>query len=85
MKQCTKCGVVKPLDEFDKAAGTSDGHRDDWKPCNLAAQAGRIRLNPEANRERARQWRLANPERAAARQKEYQAAGRNVSSIEGVT
>lgn len=74
MKRCIKCGTVKPLSDFYKASGTRDGRRNDCKPCNLATQAAR--LDPEANRERARQWRRANPERAARRQHEYSAAGR---------
>ncbi len=76
MKRCTKCGEVRPTSEFYKAAGTRDGRRNDCKPCNLAAQAARNRLDPDANRERARLWRSANPDRVAEKQRAYTAAGR---------
>ena len=75
MKRCTKCGVVKPLSDFYEVSGTRDGHRNDCKPCNLEAQAARNRANPEANRKRARQWELANPDRVARRNRQYREDG----------
>jgi hypothetical protein len=32
-KCCNKCGELKPLDEFYKAAGTKDGHRGECIAC----------------------------------------------------
>lgn len=68
--------MVKPLSDFYQAAGMRDGHRNDCKACNLKVQAARIQANPEANRRRAKEWRLDNPERAARRDEHYRATGR---------
>lgn len=35
-KQCIKCGVVKPLDEFYKNANCTDGHFNKCKECTRA-------------------------------------------------
>src|ERR671939_30189 len=74
MKRCIKCNELKPLDEFYRMAGMRDGHRNDCKPCNLAAKAGRYRANPERARERTRRWRQANPERYAETQARFRAS-----------
>jgi len=76
MKKCSKCGVLKPLDDFYKMAEMKDGHRNDCKVCNLAAKAARHRANPEPARERARRWQQENPERVAALRAKYVADGR---------
>lgn len=33
-KACSKCGTVKPLDEFHKKKGRSDGRRSECKACS---------------------------------------------------
>lgn len=76
MKRCTKCGELKPLDEFYVAPGMRDGRRNDCKACNLAAKAARHRANPGPGRERARRWQAENPERHRAKQEEYRLDGR---------
>jgi hypothetical protein len=70
-KRCTKCGEVKPLNEFYAMRGMRDGHRNDCIECNKAAKRERHARNPEPYRERARQWADDNPERRAAYQAEY--------------
>lgn len=40
MKRCTKCGVDKPLDQFNKDKSRRDGHRDRCKDCIRAYQSG---------------------------------------------
>lgn len=57
-------------------AGMRDGHRNECKRCNLDAKAKRHQANPIPTRERVKQWKLANPEREAARQEAYRLSGR---------
>lgn len=70
-KRCTKCGVVKPLDQFYAMRGMRDGHRNDCIECNLAARSARHAENPEPARERARRWAAENAGRRATYQGEY--------------
>jgi len=51
MKTCSKCGIVQPLMAFHRDTKTLDGHSCYCKRCAC---------------ERARAWRLANPERHRA-------------------
>ena len=76
MKQCSKCGITKPLEEFYKMVGMRDGHRNDCKACNLAEKALRYRDNPSPARERMEKWKRDNPQRYAARQAGYRASGK---------
>src|SRR5688500_13180958 len=73
MRQCKKCGEIKPLEEFYRAPGNRDGRRNDCKECNIAAQAAR-RDDPARRRqavEKAQEWRRKNPERARTYRLEY--------------
>ena len=33
MKKCNKCGVDKPLDQFNKSGNSNDGHRSECRQC----------------------------------------------------
>lgn len=55
MKKCTKCGEVKPLDEFSRKADAKDGKHPICKACD----ASRRRLQREQNIERERRRDLA--------------------------
>lgn len=81
-KRCTKCGEVKPLAEFHRAAWGRYGHTSQCKACkrdyrqaNLKAGREAVRRyrekNPEAVNERARQYREADPERAREIQRRH--------------
>jgi Recombination endonuclease VII len=76
LKRCTACGELKPLEEFYRAAGMRDGHRNDCKVCNLAAKHDRHAANPEPARERAKRWARENPERYQRRMEEYARSGK---------
>jgi Autographiviridae endonuclease VII len=71
VKRCNVCGELKPLDDFYRASGMRDGHRNDCKPCNLAAKKARTALVPQANLERVKRWQRENPERLNAYRREY--------------
>jgi len=79
MKRCKKCDESKPLLDFYKAAGMRDGLRSECIKCNLAAQAAKNRANPQANRDRVREWRSANPGRVRTWQAEYRVLGKSIS------
>jgi hypothetical protein len=72
-KRCNRCGDVKPLDAFYRAAGMKDGHRGDCIECNKQAHREWHRKNAAANVDKATQWRRDNPERFEAYQREYRA------------
>ena len=65
-KTCSRCGKTKPLSEFHKNKNAKDGYNYICKECACA----RARNWRAANRQRAaagnRAWREANPERHAA-------------------
>ena len=76
MKRCTKCGRVKPLDDFYRAAGMRDGYRNDCKACNLRAKHERYLANPQPTIDRVRRWVEENQERRRNYELEYRQSGR---------
>jgi hypothetical protein len=69
-KICHLCGVEKPLEDFYKAAGMRDGHRNDCKSCNLAEKKKRYDADPQAHIDRVRRWQQENSERLNAYRRE---------------
>ncbi|MEY2569279.1 MAG: hypothetical protein QOE35_3808 [Actinomycetota bacterium] len=69
MKGCKKCGQLKDLDEFYKAAGTQDGRRGDCKACNLAAKHERYIADPAKEIARVKAWQQENSDRVNAYQR----------------
>lgn len=71
---CKKCGVDKPLDDFqlDKRRNK---HYTTCRACRVQADRERRQANPEKAREYTRNylkaWKAKNPERAAAIDKRY--------------
>lgn len=55
-KPCTKCGAIKPFDQFHRNRNTKDGSSCHCKTC--AAEYNR-------------QWRIANPEKEVALHRQY--------------
>ena len=69
MKKCKKCGAEKPLDDFYRAAGMRDGHRNECKVCDLAAKHERYMADPAKAMARVKRWQQANPDRVSATQR----------------
>lgn len=69
MKPCKKCGVLKPLADFYRAAGTRDGHRGDCKACSSKDKQRRYLADPQAAIDRVKRWQQANPDRVVAAQR----------------
>lgn len=65
-KKCTKCGEVKPLNEFYKRASAKDGFQSYCKDCKHAHQ---------------RQWARENVERVRAWREAYFAGGRTIKPL----
>lgn len=63
MKTCTKCGVAKELEEFNKDRGKRDGRVSRCKQCQC---------------DRARQWALDNLEHKRQRSRDYRTANKSV-------
>ena len=70
-KTCKKCGQMKPIDRFYKAAGTKDGHRGECIDCAKVIRRTWYDANKDKAVEAARRWQQRNPERTAAYQEEY--------------
>lgn len=64
-KQCSRCGEVKPVTEFNKNSRAKDGLRSECKACHLAYQAKYYEANREARLEYMVKWRESNPEHTA--------------------
>lgn len=75
-KACKVCHEVKPLDDFYRAKGMRDGHRNECKACFKERAAARYRADPEPVKERARRWQRENHERHAEYMRAYRASGR---------
>ncbi|MDQ4132357.1 MAG: endonuclease VII domain-containing protein [Actinomycetota bacterium] len=66
MKRCKRCGELKPLSAFYRAAGMRDGHRNDCKVCNLAEKKRRYDADPAAAIARVKRWQQENADRLDA-------------------
>lgn len=86
MKKCSKCGVVKPLEEFNKKKRSKDGRREQCRICQRSEGKKYYRQNKEKvckrtakyyrdNKEKyaeySREWCRKNPERSRARYLKY--------------
>src|SRR4051794_35638305 len=52
MKKCSKCGEVKPLDDFYRSSQSKDGRQGHCKACNLQALRERAARRPAKLRPR---------------------------------
>ena len=72
-KRCSKCGVEKALEEFNRNGGTGDGMRGDCKVCRRAARHEWYTANSEKVRASSRKWREENRERVRIKDREWKA------------
>jgi hypothetical protein len=73
LKKCSKCGELKPLDEFYAAKGGRDGLRGDCKSCFAARHQHWYAENKKKEIARVQAWRETNPEKYAEYQRNYRA------------
>lgn len=71
MKTCTKCATEKPVTDFGRNKGTSDGLKKWCKPCHNAYQAEYRKKNPEQTAAAVADWHKKNPERVAHIKRHY--------------
>lgn len=62
-KECTQCGVIKPLEEFYKQQGLPGGRRHDCKECRIKYSRKHYQDNPEYYIETNRRWLQLHPEK----------------------
>lgn len=61
MKRCSKCGKLKPLEDFHKDKQYKDGYKCWCKECCKEYYKERYRKNIEKCRDTCRKWRQKNP------------------------
>lgn len=73
MKTCTKCGVSKPLFEFNRNKSLKDGLQSSCKVCKAIYNRSWGQANKERRVESSLKWRKANPEKQRAYNKKWSA------------
>jgi len=71
VKQCKKCGITKPFEDFYANKLGRDGLRPECKACNLAARKAKYAENPAPYIERVKRWQQENADRLNAYRREY--------------
>lgn len=71
MKTCTKCGEMKPLDQYSRDAACKDGLRTACKPCAAERRRRYYEANAEREREQKRRYHEANAEKVAERKRRH--------------
>lgn len=67
MKRCARCQTEKPLDAFHRDKNRPDGLYHTCKACKREIHKARYWADPEAGRQRYRDWYAANSEQERAR------------------
>ena len=70
-KTCTKCGVVKPLDDFHRDKRSPDGRRSDCKECVRECKRSYYEENRDKMRERNRRYHEENRDKVRERKHRY--------------
>lgn len=74
VKRCSRCGETRDRSQFNRRSRSPDGLQAWCRECDHAAARTRRQENQQAEADRGRRWRAANPERArAAGRRQYAA------------
>jgi hypothetical protein len=76
-KTCSKCGAVKPLDQFYKDRTKRDGHQGICRECQRGLEHQRYWANREARLEWQRRYTEANGQAIRDYQRRYRQANRD--------
>ena len=71
MKKCSKCGIKKPFEEFQKDSSKKDGMQSYCKGCIREARKAYKLKYPERIKERGRKYYLKNSESIKEYRREY--------------
>lgn len=71
MKQCSKCKIEKPLDQFSKDSSRKDGKQLHCKECNRIAGEKYRSENPEKRRAMCASWDARNKDRKKEHKRRY--------------
>jgi len=77
-KRCSKCGEVKPLDEFAPDGTKRDGHRNYCRKCRSDQERRRYQANREAKLEHQRGYYRANTQAVQDYQRRYRENNRDI-------
>ena len=77
-KTCTKCGVVKPLDDFHRDKRSPDGRRSDCKECVREYKHRYYEENRDKERERKHRYREENRDKVRKCQRRYHEENRDI-------
>lgn len=83
-KACSKCGEVKPLEEFYRDSRKRDGRQSACRACSLVASASWKARNKERRRATNAAWEAANRDRRKAITASWYAANRERKRATGV-
>lgn len=72
-KSCKRCGEIKPLTDFHRAAGARDGHRGECIACAKAYRKQWYANNRESAIANVKRWQQENAERLNAYRREHNA------------
>jgi hypothetical protein len=81
-KCCTKCGVFKAYDQFNKKSKGPDGRQSECRECNKKRHAAYRKANPEKIRKASKKFKDGNKEKLAAQHREW--ASRNKEKLRNV-
>lgn len=71
-KTCTKCQILKPLDQFKKQSSTKDGRSYSCKACLKIVAQNHYKKNQEKIINQSLDWQKKNPEKYNKYQKNYE-------------
>lgn len=71
VKSCTKCGEVKPLDDYYRQRKMPDGRQPRCKTCAAEYQRRHYAENRDKELERARRWREENRDKVREIKRRY--------------